>query len=128
MNEKIIVDVNENAVENINSDKGRKLTAKESTFTLDNGTYRGTITNAFWYKNAEDKDRATLMFELDDGTEFITTVADDRIERYPFSHLISQANIEYIENFVGLRVKFDVRNRQGNAVTFSNIKKISLDV
>lgn len=68
------------------------------------------------------------MFELDDGTEFITTVADNRIERYPFSHLISQANIEYIENFVGLRVKFDVRNRQGNAVTFSNIKKISLDV
>lgn len=47
MNEKIIVDVNENAVENINSGNGRKLTAKESTFTLDNGTYRGTITNAF---------------------------------------------------------------------------------
>ncbi len=127
MNEKIIVNVNENAVENVNDNRGRKLTAKKSTFNLDDGTYRGTITNALWYKTAEDKDRVTLVFELDDGTEFITTVADDRIDRYPFSVLISQANIEYIKNFVGLRVKFDVRNRQGNAVTFSNIKKISLD-
>lgn len=120
--------VNENAVENLNSGKGRKLTAKESTFNIDEGTYRGTITDAFWYKTAEERERVMLVFELDDGVVFKNSVDGDWIENYPFSVLISQAKIEYVEDFKGHKVKFDVRNTEGDKITFSNIKKISLDV
>lgn len=119
--------LNENVVENVNSGRGRKLTAKDSTFTLDNGTYRGTITDAFWYKTAEKRERVMLVFELDDGIVFKNSVDGDWIENYPFSVLISQANIEYVEDFKGHKVKFEVRNNVVNESTFTNIKRISLD-
>lgn len=108
-------------------DKGRQLIVKDSTFVLDNGTYKGIITDAFWYKTKEDKDRVMLIFELEDGIEFKNSVDGDWIDRYPFSRLISQANINYVEDFEGLSVKFKIKNTEGDTVTFSNIKKISLD-
>ena len=108
------------------SDKGRKLEAKECTFILDPGTYRGTITEAFWYKNDDDQDRVMLAFELEDGTEFRTTIAGDWIDRYPFSRLISQADIEYVSDFEGLFCELVIRNAEGDTVTFSNIRRISL--
>ena len=111
---------------NEKTDKGRKLEAKESTFVLDPGTYRGTITEAFWYKNDDDQDRVMLAFELEDGTEFRTTVDGDWIDRYPFSRLISQADIEYVSDFEGLFCEFVIRNAEGDTVTFSNIRRISL--
>ena len=107
--------------------KGRRLTAKESTFCIDEGSYKGTITDAFWYKTAEERDRVMLVFELEDGTEFKNSVDGEWVEHYPFSKLISQANVEYVEDFKGLKVQFTVRNSKGDTVTFSNIKKISLD-
>lgn len=117
--------INENPTTN-DRDKGRKLTAKESTFTIDEGEYRGKITDAFWYKTVDDKDRVMLVFELEDGTIFKNSVDGDWIEDYPFSKLISQANVEYIEDFIGLDVEFKIRNVAGTEVTFSNIKRISL--
>ncbi|MBE6850948.1 MAG: hypothetical protein E7504_04300 [Ruminococcus sp.] len=119
--------VNEKTSDTAKSGKGRKLTAKESTFCIDEGSYKGTITDAFWYKTAEDRDRVMFVFELEDGTEFKNSVDGDWVENYPFSKLISQANIEYVEDFKGLKVQFTVRNTEGDTVTFSNIKKISLD-
>jgi len=110
-----------------NSNKGRKLTVKESTFCIDEGTYSAVITDAFWYKTEEDKDRVMLIFELEDGTEFKNSVDGDWIERYPFSRLISQTDANYVEDFVDHRVKFTIRNYEGDAVTFSNIKRISID-
>lgn len=107
-------------------DNGRKLTAKESTFTIDEGEYRGKITDAFWYKTVDDKDRVMLVFELEDGTIFKNSVDGDWIEDYPFSKLISQANVEYIEDFIGLDVEFKIRNVAGTEITFSNVKQISL--
>ena len=118
---------NDEAIEKSPGNKGRKLVAKNSTYTLDDGTYKGTITGALWYSTDEGKDRVMLVFELEDGSEFMYTVDDYWIERYPFSRLISQANIEYVEDFIGLSVKFTVRNREGDSQTFSNIKKINLD-
>lgn len=106
--------------------KGRKLTARNSTFVLDEGTYKGTITGAFWYKTPEERDRVMFVFELDDGTEFKNSVDGDWVEDYPFSKLISQANVEYVENFIGLKVQFDIRNSEGDTVTFSHIRKISI--
>ena len=117
---------NTKATDGGSSDKGRKLIAKESTFVLDPGTYRGTITEAFWYKNDDDQDRVMLAFELEDGTEFRTTVDGDWIDRYPFSRLISQADIEYVSEFEGLFCEFVIRNAEGDTVTFSNIRRISL--
>ena len=110
-----------------NGSKGRKLTVKESTFCIDEGSYKGTITDAFWYKTAKEKDRLMVIFELEDGTEFKNSVDEEWVEHYPFSKLISQANIEYADDFKGLKVKFDIRNSEGKTMTFSNIKKISLD-
>lgn len=118
---------NDKTTSNEPSDKGRKLTAKESTFVIDEGSYEGTITGAFWYKTAEERDRVMLVIQLEDGTEFKNSVDGDWIEEYPFSKLISQACIEYVEDFVGLKVKFDIRNTEGDTMTFSNIKKISLN-
>lgn len=119
--------MSDNFVEIVNKDKGRKLTVRKSTFNLDEGTYKGTITDAFWYKTVEGRDRIMLVFQLEDGTEFKNSVYDDWIEKYPFSGLISQADISYVEDFKGLRVKFEIRNKEGNEITFSNIRKINLD-
>ena len=119
--------MSDNFVEIVNKDKGRKLTVRKSTFNLDDGTYKGTITDAFWYKTFEGRDRIMLVFQLEDGTEFKNSVYDDWIEKYPFSGLISQADISYVEDFKGLRVKFEIRNKESNEITFSNIRKINLD-
>ena len=119
--------MSDNFVEIVNKHKGRKLTVRKSTFNLDDGTYKGTITDAFWYKTVEGRDRIMLVFQLEDGTEFKNSVYDDWIEKYPFSGLISQADISYVEDFKGLRVKFEIRNKEGNEITFSNIRKINLD-
>ena len=118
---------NEKTTEATVSSKGRRLIARKSTFCLAEGSYTGTITEAFWYKSVEERDRVMFVFELDDGTEFKNSVDGDWVEDYPFSKLISQANVEYVENFIGLKVKFDVRNSEGETMTFSNSKKISLD-
>ncbi len=125
MNSDFVEIINTNTVEN--GSKGRKLTVKESTFCIDEGSYKGTITDAFWYKTAKEKDRVMVIFELEDGTEFKNSVDSKWIEKYPFSKLISQANVEYVKDFKGLKVKFDIRNSEGETMTFSNIKKISLD-
>lgn len=127
MDNEFVEIVNENTDETVSSSKGRKLNAKKSTFTIDEGSYKGIIIDAFWYKTAEERERVMLVFQLEDGIEFKNSVDGDWIEEYPFSKLISQANVGYVEDFVGLKVKFDVRNTEGDTVTFSNIKKISLD-
>ncbi|GEM_PF-4354400 len=119
--------LNEKTAETANGGKGKKLIAKKSTFCIDEGSYKGTITDAFWYKTAEDRDRVMFVFQLEDGTEFKNSVDGDWVEDYPFSKLISQANIEFVEEFKGLKVNFTVRNTEGDTMTFSNIKKISLD-
>ena len=82
-----------------NAKKGRKLIAKESTFYIDEGTYNAEITNAFWYKSDDNKDRIMFVYELEDGTEFKNSVDGDWVEDYPFSKLISQANVEYVDDF-----------------------------
>lgn len=122
--------INDKSAESVSNTKGRKLTAKNSTFNLDDGSYKGTITDAFWYKNASDRDKVMLMIQLNDenATEFKNSVDGDWIEDYPFSELLSQASIDYVEDFVGLKVKFEIRNHKGNELTFSNIKQISLDL
>ena len=91
--------LNEKTADTATSGKGRKLTAKESTFCIDEGSYKGTITDAFWYKTAKEKDRVMFIFELEDGTEFKNSVDSKWIEKYPFSKLISQANVEYVDDF-----------------------------
>ena len=68
MNPDFVEIINQNTVEN--GSKGRKLTAKESTFCIDEGSYKGTITDAFWYKTAEGRDRVMFVFELEDGTPY----------------------------------------------------------
>lgn len=112
---------------NNDHDKGRKLIANDGTYTLNNGTYHATITDAFWYKTDDGKDRVMLIFELQDGSIFKKSVDGDWIDRYPFSRLISQADIEYVEDFEGCPVVFKIRNTEGDTMTFSNIKRIALD-
>lgn len=118
--------LNENTIETTSSDKGRKLTAKHETFVIDEGEHKGRIIYAKWYKTAEEKEMVMLVFELEDGVVFKNFVDGEWIDSYPFSKLISQANISYVEDFIGLKVVFTVRNKDYNEVTFSNIKKIVL--
>ena len=91
------------------------------------GTVMGVDVLQSTCKTAKEKDRVMVIFELEDGTEFKNSVNGDWIEEYPFSKLISQANVKYVKDFKGLKVKFDIRNSEGDTMTFSNIKKISLD-
>lgn len=118
---------NDKTTDNGHSGKGRKLSAKNSTFCIAEGSYKGTITDAFWYKTAADRERVMFVFALEDGTEFKNSVDGEWVDNYPFSELILQTNIEYVKNFKGLKVNFTVRNTKGDTMTFSNIKKISLD-
>lgn len=108
-------------------DKGRKLAPKKSSFNLDDGKYKATITNAFWYKSEDGRDRVMMVYEIEDGIEFKNSVDGDWIDEYPFSRLISQADIEYVEGFIGLKVEIVIQNKEGDyGVTFSNVKKITL--
>ena len=127
MSKKVNKISDEDVFEEVNDSRGRKLTVKNSTFNLEDGSYKGTITEAFWYKNADEKDRVMFVIQLDEDTEFKNSVDGDWIEKYPFSQLISQANVEYVEDFIGLDVIFEVCNREGDCLTFTNIRKISLD-
>ena len=127
MSKKVNKISDEDIFEEVNDSRGRKLTVKNSTFNLEDGSYKGTITEAFWYKNADEKDRVMFIIQLDEDTEFKNSVDGDWIEKYPFSQLISQANVEYVEDFIGLDVIFEVCNREGDYLTFTNIRKISLD-
>lgn len=116
--------LNEKTSEALNNDKGRKLTAKQETFLIGEGEHSGTIIDAFWYKTAEGRDRVMLAFELEDGMIFKNSVDGEWIENYPFSKLISQANISYVQDFIGLKVVLTVRNAERDEETFSNIKKM----
>ena len=127
MSKKVNKISDEDVFEEVNDSRGRKLTVKNSTFNLEDGSYKGTITEAFWYKNADEKDRVMFVIQLDEDTEFKNSVDGDWIEKYPFSQLISQAGIEYVADFIGLNVSFEVCNREGDYLTFTNIRKISLD-
>lgn len=117
--------VNEKSAKQPVENRGRKLTAKKATFNLDEGTYNGTITNTFWYKK-DGRDRVMFEYHLDDGKEFVNSVDGEWVDKYPFSRLISQADIEYVEDFIGLKVTFDIHNTQGDKVMFSNVKRIHL--
>ena len=119
---------NEATTNKTNMTKGRKLTAKPSTFYLDEGTYKGTITDAYWYKKDDGQEKVMLIFEIGNGTEFKTSVPDYMIEKYLYSELISQANVSYTEDFVGLKLKFTIRHKEKDGMTYSNIKRIKLDV
>jgi len=43
------------------------------------------------------------------------------------TEVIDILDANYVEDFVDHRVKFTIRNYEGDAVTFSNIKRISID-
>ncbi|MBR2087647.1 MAG: hypothetical protein IJ906_11005, partial [Oscillospiraceae bacterium] len=64
--------------------------------------------------------------ELTDGTEFKNSVDGDWIDKYPFSKLISQGNIEYVGDFIGKQVVFTIKNCRSRDIVFSNIHKIAL--
>ncbi len=68
-----------------------------------------------------------LVIQLEDGTEFKSSVDDKWIDEYPFSRLVSQTNAKFVGDFVGLNIRFEIRNSEGDMVTFSNIRRISLD-
>ncbi len=128
MENEFIEIMNDNSSDKGKKGKGRKLTAKNSTFNLDDGKYKAIITNAFWYKSEDGRDRVMMAYEFEDGTEFKNSVDGDWIDEYPFSVIISQADIEYVEDFIGLKVEFEILNHEGDyGVTFSNIRKITLD-
>lgn len=128
MKNNVNVIVNGGAANQTANTKGRKLTAKPSTFYLDEGTYKGTITDAYWYKKDDGQEKVMLIFEIGNGTEFKTSVPDYMIEKYPYSELMSQANVSYVEDFVGHKVKFTIRHKEKDGMTYSNIKRIELDV
>lgn len=128
MNTELKEITNEATTNKTNMTKGRKLTAKPSTFYLDEGTYKGTITGARWYKNEKNQDKVMLIFELEDGTMFKTSVPELIINDYPYTVLTSQTNSEYVEEFIGHKVKFTIRHNEKDGMTYSNIKRIELDV
>ncbi len=127
MADKFIEITNEKTSEKVSDTKGRRLEIKNSTFNLEDGSYKGTIIKAYWYKTANEKEMVRIIIKLEDGTKFLTNVNGDWIEDYPFSQLISQTNAERVEDFQGSNVRFEVRNKKGDTLTFTNIRKISLD-
>lgn len=101
----------------------RKLKPVNETFNLDDGNHTGVITEAFFFTD----EQIMIKIELSDNTVFLVVTTVDRIERYPFSQLLSQANIEYVEDLEGLKVSFTIKNNTAdNGDVYSNIKKITL--
>ncbi len=101
----------------------RKLKPVNETFNLDNGDYIGIITEAFFFT----EEQIMIKIELSDNMVFLVVTTADRIERYPFSQILSQANVEYVEDLEGLKVSFTIKNNTADSGdVYSNIKKITL--
>lgn len=109
-----------------NTVRGRRLEARKEVFVIDEGTYQGVITEAFWHCGEGEQERVMLGIQLDNGITFKTSVNGEWIDAYPFSVLISQANIAFVEDFINCRVEFQVRNRSCGELEYSNIRKIRL--
>lgn len=111
-------------LENISKDNRRKLTPLNEVFGIEEGTHKGVITDSFFYKD----ENVLIKIKLDDVTTFLIATTADRLESYPFSQLLSQANAEYVEDLVDLKVKFTVKNNMSDKGTlFSNVKSICID-
>lgn len=104
-------------------DTRRKLNPVKETFNLDDGNYTGVITEAFFYTD----EHIMLKIDLPDNTTFLIVTTVDKIERHPYSQLLSQANAEYVEDLQNLKVDFVIKNNTADSgETYSNVKKISL--
>lgn len=105
------------------NDKGRKLTPVNETFNLNDGTYTGVISDAFFYTD----EKVMIKIQISSETIFLIATDVEKIEKYPYSQLLSQANIQYIEKLVGLNVGFEIKNNTSDkGITFSNVKRIWL--
>ncbi len=114
---------NAKIVNDVNDVKSKSLTPVNETFNLDDGKYTGIITDAFFYSD----DRVMIKIKLPDKKIFLIATDAERVERYPFSRLLMQADIQYIEDLEGLKVDFAVKNNTSESgIIYSNVKKISL--
>ena len=102
---------------------GKKLTPVKETFNLADGDYSGKITNAFDYS----EDKIMIKIALPDSKTFIAVTNEKHINQYPYSQLVMQAGVEYLNQLVGLDVVFTIKNNvSGTGTPYSNIKRISL--
>lgn len=102
---------------------GRKLSPSKDTFTLDDGSYAGTIAAAFAYND----EKIMLKIQLPDDRIFINVTNWEHINQYPYSQLIMESGAEYLDQLAELDVVFTVKNNISSAgLPFSNIRKISL--
>ena len=102
---------------------GRKLSPSKETFTLDDGSYAGTIAAAFAYND----EKIMLKIQLPDDRIFINVTNWEHINQYPYSQLIMESGAEYLEQLVGLNISFTIKNNtSASGMPFSNIKRITL--
>ena len=102
---------------------GRKLSPSKDTFTIDDGSYAGTIVAAFSYND----EKIMIKIKLSDGTIFINVTNWEHINQYPYSQLIMESGAEYLEQLVGLNISFTIKNNtSASGMPFSNIKRITL--
>ena len=102
---------------------GRKLSPSKDTFTLDDGSYAGTIAAAFAYND----EKIMLKIQLPDDRIFINVTNWEHINQYPYSQLIMESGAEYLEQLVGLNISFTIKNNtSASGMPFSNIKRITL--
>ena len=102
---------------------GRKLSPSKDTFTLDDGSYAGTIAAAFAYND----EKIMLKIQLPDDRVFINVTDWDHINQYPYSQLLMESGAEYLEQLVGLNISFTIKNNtSASGMPFSNIKRITL--
>lgn len=108
---------------NSSEDTRRKFNPVKITFNLNDGTYTGIITELFFYTD----EKLIMKIELSEKTIFLIDTTINKFENYPFNRLLSQANIEYVEDLVNLKVKFIIKNNTAkNGETYSNVKVISV--
>jgi len=94
----------------------------EETFYLEDGTYTGIISNAFLYKEGH----VMIKIELEENKAFLLATSIEKLERYPYSQLLIQANVRNVKDLENLKVQFVIQNNSKNGEIFSNVKKIYL--
>lgn len=94
----------------------------EETFYLEDNTYTGIISNAFLYKEGY----VMVKIELEENKAFLLATSIEKLERYPYSQLLMQANVRNIKDLENLKVQFVIQNSSKNGELFSNVKKIYL--
>ncbi len=102
-----------------------KLNLSNELMKIEDGTYKGRITEITGYNNNEN---ILVKIQLDDGNVFVKFYATDDFVKFGWSDVLRALNTDDTDDLIGKTIQFDVVNAVSRTTgnEFSNIRRIKL--